>query len=186
MKTLTRFLGFLLFISFAISCETDNALIDEAGTDLEISDELDESKAGPWTRVFTDNFNANGNLNQWQKANRYDYNSSLCRYNAGIPRIRTLDGRSSLELRAYKSGSEYRSGHVKSYFRFDAGYGQQYRVRARIKMIAKNGNSYKGFSETYGAWPAFWTVNEDPNTWPKKGEIDIMEGYSYGNRAHFE
>ncbi|WP_299437559.1 glycoside hydrolase [uncultured Aquimarina sp.] len=182
MRMLVKSFGALLLIYFTSACETEDVIIEESSNDIESIDEISE-KAGPWNRQFTDNFNSGGNLNQWQKTSRNDYNSNLCKYESWIPRIRTLDGRSSLELRAFKSGSQYKSGHVKSWFDFHPGRNEEYRLRSRIKLIAKDGNNYKGFSETYGAWPAFWTVNE--NNWPTRGESDIMEGYSFGNSARF-
>lgn len=158
-----------------IGCEADQPELQPEAQNI--------SKAiGPWQRVFTDNFNANGNLNQWEKTNRSDYNSSICNYVSTNPAIGSLDNKSCLVLTAYNDG-RYKSGHVKSYFSFNPANNQEFRVYARIKLIAKQGTNFKGFNETYGAWPAFWTVQE--NAWPTKGEIDIMEGYSYGNSSKF-
>jgi hypothetical protein len=139
--------------------------------------------ASAWSRVFTDDFSNTGSWNNWTRTQRYDYNSSLCYYNSSNPAIATYDGRSCLVLTAYKNGSIWNSGHVKSYYSFKPGTNEEYRTSAYIKLIALNGSSYTGFANTYGMWPAFWTVNE--TTWPANGEIDIMEGYSYSGSTKF-
>lgn len=136
-----------------------------------------------WSRVFTDNFSNTGSWNNWQRTQRKDYNSTLCQYLSSNPQIGNYDNRSVLVLTATKNGSIWNSGHVKSNYNFKPGNNEEYRVSAQIKMVALNGSSWTGFASTYGLWPAFWTVQE--NNWPVNGEIDIMEGYSYGGYTKF-
>lgn len=171
-----------IFASF-LSCEKDNSEV----VNEEIFTAEAEGKASSWSMVFEDNFNSNSNINdQWTRTSgRTDYNSSICHYKSWFSTLASLDGNQCLRLAAKKiSNTEYRAGHVKSKFTYKPNTNEEYRLRAKIKLIAKDGSNWKGFGETYGAWPAFWTVQE--TAWPTKGEIDIMEGYSKAPAAaHF-
>ncbi len=140
-------------------------------------------KVGPWERQFSDEFSKTVSTKKWKKTNRRDYNSNQCEYVSGNPKIQTFEGRSCLELSAYKYKNRYRSGHVKSKYSFKPKKNEEYRVSALIKFVAKNKRGYKKFGQTYGAWLAFWTVQEEG--WPTGGEIDIMEGYSFGDSTRF-
>lgn len=133
-----------------------------------------------WEFVFEDYFDNQSKFNNsWEKtSNRNDYNSNICYYDSSVPILANKDNKEVLVLTATKLGDySYKSGHVKSIYKFKPGNNEEYRVVSYIKLIAKDGDNFKGFTQTYGAWPAFWTVRES-GEWPKKGEIDIMEGYS--------
>jgi hypothetical protein len=171
MKTLTEWMRIGVMLSLALaalSCDTDSPIAEQ--------NNLTKPRAvGPWQRLLTDDFNG---LGGWQKTNRLDYNSNLCQYDPNVPIIADYDGRRVMVLTATKSGNIWKSGHVKSNYSFKPGNNEEYRVSSQVKLIAMSGTTYRNFSETYGLWPAFWTVQE--SNWPTQGEIDIFEGYSYG------
>ncbi|MFD0862081.1 family 16 glycosylhydrolase [Sungkyunkwania multivorans] len=202
MKRLS-FIAVALCFTFA-SCESElTEPLDEKNITIEtLSEEIPEpdisepevvavhersARVGPWSDIISENFSSNSNIDDnWIRTHgRYDYNSDLCYYVRWSPRLETLDGRQCLRLAAWKNGNTYRSGHVKSRKKFYPRRNEDIWVGASIKLLAKDGAGYKGFNDTYGAWPAFWTVNEDPGVWPTQGEIDMMEGYSFGGSARF-
>ena len=137
---------------------------------------------GAWIRQFTDDFNAGSNFGNWNLPTRKDYNSNYCNYAPSGSSISSRDSKSVLEIKATKTGVDaYSSSLLKSNFSFKPAVNTEYRVSASIKLIAQNGTTYNSFTQTYGAWPAFWTVQE--TQWPINGEIDIMEAYSFSPNA---
>jgi Glycosyl hydrolases family 16 len=137
---------------------------------------------GAWSRQFTDDFLIGSTLTQWQKANRKDYNSNYCQYDPSVPIVDNKDSRTCLIITATKTGIDaYKSGLIKSNYSFKPARNEEYRISSQIKLLALDGTTFKSFTQTYGAWPAFWSVQE--TSWPTKGEIDIMEGYSYNGIA---
>lgn len=179
MKRFNSISVLLMFVTILLwGCsKSDDELIQSEQQSVNLK------SASAWTRVFTDDFTNTDSWNNWTRTERADYNSSLCQYLASDPQIGYYDYRNCLVLTAYKNGSIWNSGHVKSNYSFKPGTNEQYRVSSEIKLIAMNGSQWLGFSSTYGCWPAFWTVQE--TSWPVNGEIDIMEGYSWNGSASF-
>lgn len=141
------------------------------------------AKDTTWGRVFTDEFSSTASWSNWTRTQRFDYNSTLCSYLSSNTEIGTHDDLSCLVLTAVKNGNIWNSGHVKSNYSFKPTTNTEYRTSAYIKLVALDGSTYKGFADTYGLWPAFWTVQE--TSWPVNGEVDIMEGYSFAGTTRF-
>lgn len=139
----------------------------------------------PWVKQFEDTFDVGSSLSQWTKEQRADYNSWYCDYASSVPTTQWRDGKQCLEIKTTKlSTYKYQSGFISSNYQYKPENNTVYMLSANIKLIAMDGGNYKSFTETYGAWPAFWSVQQ--NAWPTKGEIDIMEGYSFApNSSRF-
>lgn len=139
----------------------------------------------PWVKQFEDTFDVGSSLSQWTKEQRADYNSWYCDYASSVPTTQWRDGKQCLEIKTTKlSTYKYQSGFISSNYQYKPENNTEYMLSANIKLIAMDGGNYKSFTDTYGAWPAFWSVQQ--NAWPTKGEIDIMEGYSFApNSSRF-
>ena len=184
-RTSSAAIGITLFsiTTVVTGCTAQTTDDDQTETETAVGVET-QPVTGPWVRQLTDNFDGSGSLNNWQVTQRADYNSSICNYVSSAVSFGSEDSRTVMRLTATKINStNYQSGHVKSYYSFKPANNEEFRVSASIKLVAMNGSSYTGFASTYGAWPAFWTVQE--TAWPTKGEIDVLEGYSFGGSANF-
>lgn len=174
-KTLLHALVLFAFTLF-ISCDKDEAVLEESNTDF-----TSITSKAPWTNILIDEFNPGSNIDaRWERTERLDYNSNLCMYRPWNISIQNLDNKSCLRLRSYKVSGQnlWESGHVKSWTSFEPGNNEQVHVQVSAKIIAWQNGNPRGFAETYGVWPAVWTVQE--TAWPTQGEIDMMEAYSYG------
>ncbi len=179
MKKYVLLLSSIIATGF-LSCKDSTIEFSNGGQALSVHSSA-RVAAIAWTTVLNDDFNTGATLSQWTFANRADYNSSKCIYSPLVPIIGSLDGNSCLLITATKTTTGYKSGLCKSNFSFKPAKNEEYHTFSRIKLLAKSGTVFKGFADTYGAWPAFWTVQE--TAWPTQGEIDIMEGYSFGTAS---
>ncbi|WP_269235904.1 glycoside hydrolase family 16 protein [Flavobacterium flavigenum] len=178
-------LAMTYLIGFA-SCSDNSAPLSESQlANVNANKSTGKVASAPWVKQFEDTFNVGSNLSQWTKEQRTDYNSPYCDYHSSVPTTQWRDGKQCLEIKTTKlSANKYRSGFISSNYQYKPENNTEYMLSANIKLVAMDGGTYKSFTETYGAWPAFWTVQG--NGWPTKGEIDIMEGYSFApNTSRF-
>jgi beta-glucanase (GH16 family) len=143
--------GFL-FLSF-VSCEKNNTLLPKRNYKLVWSDEFDSvANALPNAKKWTFDL---GNNNGWGN-NEYE------NYTQNSANVST-DGNGHLVITAINKNGAITSGRIKTSGLYTTTYG---RVEARIKS-----------PYSPSMWPAFWMLGADnaTNTWPRCGEIDIME-----------
>jgi Beta-glucanase/Beta-glucan synthetase len=113
--------------------------------------------------IFTDNFNSKTqqiDTSIW-KLCPYANNawSQHFKYVNGYQNVRIEDG--NLVLKAIKEDGNYKNGGVKSSISFP----NFTRVEVRAKLNKK----------VRGGFPAIWQMPVGAPTWPKGGEVDIME-----------
>lgn len=181
MKKLSSIaLGLTCVLGFS-SC-FENSGTEKKQETISTNKSIDKVVESPWIKQFEDTFDVGTALSKWTKLQRTDYNSKYCDYKSAVPTIQSRDGKGCLEIKTTKlSVTKYQSGLIKSVYQYTPENNIEYKIAANIKLLAMDGANYKSFTATYGAWPAFWTVQEDG--WPTYGEIDIMEGYSFAPNA---
>ncbi|HEY1166472.1 MAG TPA: Ig-like domain-containing protein [Chitinophaga sp.] len=90
-------------------------------------------------------------------------NQELEYYTSRPENVRVESGHLVIEARAESMGGKsFTSARIKSSGRVSFRYGA---LEARIK-VPKVGN---------GLWPAFWLLGSTGGTWPRNGEVDILE-----------
>jgi beta-glucanase (GH16 family) len=120
-----------------------------------------------WGLVWSDEFNGNTiNANNWKfETGAGGWGNNELEYYTSRPENAKVEN-GNLMIIARKesySGSNYTSARMKTQGLQKWTYGK---IEARIKLPA-----------TKGVWPAFWTLGENITqvSWPKCGEIDILE-----------
>lgn len=152
------------FLALSIGLLTVNSCQRDAVQDLQNHN---------WKLVWNDEFNGNAGSAPDAKNWSFDIgtgnagwgNQELETYTSRPENV-SLDGDGNLVITAKSeayNGSQFTSGRIKTKGLFATTYGK---IEARIKTPYGP-----------GIWPAFWMLgaDEDTNTWPNCGEIDIME-----------
>ena len=135
-----------------------------------ISNQENVNEDKKWNLIWEDNFEGDSlNFEDWNYEPHEPgwVNNELQEYTEDVKNVYVKDG--NLVLKAIKEETEegttkYTSGKVTTQNKRDYKYG---RFESRLKV--PNGQ---------GLWPAFWMMPTDENlygSWPRCGEIDIME-----------
>ena len=118
---------------------------------------------GDYELVWSDEFDGNAlNPDNWtiEKGGNGWGNQEKQNYTDRAENIRVQNGCLEIEARKEQYGNnEYTSARIKSENKQEFAYGK---MEARMMLPAGR-----------GTWPAFWMKGK--GSWPKKGEIDIME-----------
>lgn len=125
-----------------------------------------------YTLYWEDDFLTDGvpcNLNwsyEYGNGNNGWGNAEEQYYSASLENVYVSDG--TLKIAAKKEGNIYTSGRIKSENKFEFTYGK-IEFRAKLPSAA-------------GTWPALWLLGENyqtaGNTWPRCGELDVMEQFA--------
>jgi len=181
MRILNSITLMLTCVFGLLSC-AENPVTEKESAPISTNVSTKKVAGSPWIKQFEDTFDVGSSLSQWTKEQRADYNSWYCDYAASVPTTQWRDGKQCLEIKTTKLNAyKYQSGFITSNYQYKPENNTEYMLSANIKLIAMDGANYRSFKDTYGAWPAFWSVQG--NGWPTKGEIDIMEGYSFAPNA---
>lgn len=136
------------------------------GKGSEIVQEINFSDSGSMKLVWNDEFDYSGvpDTSKWkyQTGKNGWGNNELQNYISNESEARTAVVENGvLKIKAYMEGGEWKSARMNSKASWKYGF-----IEARMKITDKK-----------GAWPAFWMMPQDSvyGTWPKSGEIDIME-----------
>jgi beta-glucanase (GH16 family) len=150
-------------VTFTYGSKTATATIKQLSDNISVPD--------GYTMVWNDEFNdasltmpdtKNWKYEVW---NAGTVNNELQRYVAGKlgNNVTAEVSNGILKIHAIKVGNEIISARMNSTESWQYGY-----MEARIKLP-------KG----KGTWPAFWMMPKNYTSWPKDGEIDIMEEVGY-------
>jgi len=133
-----------------------------------------ESTTGPavptWQLVWQDEFSGaagtKADSTRWVHGIGTGWGNNQLEYDTDRLQNVSVDSTGCLAITArseFYRGQSYTSGRISTKGKFECTYGK---IEARIKLPSGQ-----------GIWPAFWMIgaDEDSVTWPKCGEIDIME-----------
>lgn len=128
---------------------------------------MNSNAQSTWQLIWSDEFSGESlNTNNWSYAfgNGGWGNNEWQYYTNAAENIEVSNGALKITARHEGTGpTEYTSARIITKDRFEFQYGK---VEARMKLPLGQ-----------GLWPAFWTLgaNIDEVSWPRCGEIDIME-----------
>ncbi len=155
--TLPEITGDVLFVARTTGTATEMNLPDSS------------SEVNSWKLVWSDEFD--GPANSLPDGTKWSYdvgnnqgwgNDELQTYTNSTTNVH-LDGVGHLIIRAALENGEYTSARIKTEQTFTTQYGK---LEARLKL-----------PHGRGIWPAFWMLgaNIKSASWPRCGEIDVME-----------
>ncbi len=119
--------------------------------------ELDENK---WVIQEGNRSGTDGPIN-WGNNEKENYKAENVSVGNGVLNIEAKEEKTTIGTGEDALEYDYTSGRINTRGKFSAGFGY---VEARLKFDAET-----------GLWPAFWMLGEKKATWPRNGEIDILE-----------
>jgi beta-glucanase (GH16 family) len=146
---------FLSLIVLSIGCDkNDTQVLEPRNWSLVWADEFEgDSLTSPDSLKWT--YELGNGEGGWGNKELQSYTNE--------PQNVSLDGKGNLVLRTIKNGNNFTSARIKTQGLFKQQYG---RFEARLKTPYGP-----------GLWPAFWMLGDNISdvSWPKCGEIDVME-----------